>query len=172
MGPSARTPLAVLALAMVAFAGCAGCKRPHDEELPPPPPPVDRLKPDELPEGTLKAFGLVLPKPLRIESRGPDNVIAVGQVQREALANYVRARVKDGEATVGAAQTIFTGVRVPTDAARPLEITVSADAPGFARIIVTDSTPPKIPHHDNDEQRLRAVGLTPNGRIADPKHLE
>src|SRR5262249_1998394 len=159
------------AAAALAVGALLGCRKKH-EEAPAPPAPVDHLAPGELAEGTLKAYGLTLPIGVIIVARNPDHIIAHGAVGREALSNYVRARVRDGNATVGAARTDFSRVRVPTDAQRLLDILVYDNLRGFTEIVVKDVTPPVLPQYKSDEERLRAAGLTPNGQIADPKHMQ
>src|SRR4051812_10196355 len=58
--------------------------------------PVDHLGAGELVEGSERAFGLVLPRDVRVESRIVDLVLADANVAPEAVANYVRARVREG----------------------------------------------------------------------------
>lgn len=134
--------------------------------------PVDRLAPNELSEGKEKAFALVLPKQVKISSAFNDIVVVQGEVPAEALANYVRGRVKDGKSVVGVSQTLFEGVHVPAEPNRPLDIRIERLGGGhYTRMIVRDVTPAP-PLTGDPASRMKAVGLTPDGKLADPKHLQ
>jgi hypothetical protein len=165
------TPLFVL---LVHLPGCEKKETPAPtaESARPPPVPVDRLLANELVEGKDKAFGLVLPKQVTISSQFKDMVVAQGEVQPDAVANYVRARVTDGKAVVGASQTLFEGVKAKSEPSRPLHISVTSQAGGrFTRVVVRDITPPPdLP--GTPAEKLRSMGLAPDGKLLDPKHLE
>ena len=107
-------------------------------------PPVDHLMPGELVEGKAKAFALVLPRDVTIDNSLRDEVLAHGDATPEAVANYVRARVREGTITVGAMGTTFEHVRVPAEPTRELRIKVSAGRGYRSAIDIRDITPPVV----------------------------
>jgi hypothetical protein len=136
--------------------------------------PVDHLAPGELLEGTEKAYGLVLPRGVHVQSAFMNSVYAVGTPKMDDVANYVRARVRGGTGTRGAVGTVFDDVTTPAEPARVLHIMVSrAPASEGCRIEVRDITPaPPVPIPTTDVERFRAAGLTPNGKFIDPQHRQ
>src|SRR5258706_231399 len=93
----------LLTIACGAFAAC----RKDDETVEPAPlpalptradtaPPADHLGEGELLEGTEKAFGLTLPRLVKVDSRFVDLVYASGTPRPDAVANYIRERVRFG----------------------------------------------------------------------------
>lgn len=135
--------------------------------------PIDHLAPGELLEGTDKAFGMVLPREMRVVHGFDDLVIASGSPPADKVTNYVRARVRDGKITVGARATVFERVRTP--AAPDLELSIRVEpAEGLdgTRIEVRRLTQPKAPALQSDEERWRAAGLRPDGRPLDPKTMQ
>ena len=97
MGARRRLTTAVLALALV--SACSSCKRKQDQAPKTEEAPPDRLAPGELVEGTEKAFGLPLPRVSKVAARFRASVDITSTATPEQLANFVRARVKDGKIT-------------------------------------------------------------------------
>ena len=150
--------------------GVFACKR--EEELPvvpaasasvAPAPPVDHLATGELLEGTEKAFELWLPRGMRVDGAFVDVVYASGTVPSDALANYVRARVRDGKVVTGATGTVFDRVRIP--AAPDVELAIYVrPAPQGSSIEIRNVT--------DENERWKAAGLKPGGGVLDPTHLQ
>ena len=173
----ARAALALLLL--LSFSSVGACRK---EEVAPPAPPAtvapdgaapprDRLAPGELLEGTEKAFGLTLPRRVHVDQTFIDVVYAGGDPQPDAVANYVRARVRMGTVRIGAASTLFERVQIPGSPGREYSIRVAPGERGDGcRMDLRDVTPPVLP--PTEVERWRAVGLTPQGKILDPTHLE
>jgi hypothetical protein len=167
-----RTVLRLIAVAALASA----CGR----ETPAPAPaagasslPLDRVAPDEVSEGQDKAWGLTLPRQMKVESRFADRVVATGDVPVDAAANYFRARVKDGKSVVGASQTIFEHVKPKADPSHDLYIRVDSAKNGKAcRVTIYDTTPTPSSLAPDQATQMKNVGLTPQGKLADPKHLD
>ena len=172
-----RASLAVLALSMAAAGACRSKSPPTTESVAGPSEaaravPVDHLAEGELVEGKEKIFSLTLPRDLKLVWKFPDRGMARGEIDPERVANYVRARVKDGKITAGASQTMFDGVHTLAEPLRPLRIRIEK-AHGYCQMEVTDVTLPPDPDPGADEAtRWRRLGLTPNGQPLDPKHLE
>lgn len=165
--------------ALLAFAlATTHCKKDAPRESPreeAPSLPPDRLAPGELPEGDEEAFGIKLPKGLRVE-RGFSSVVhAVSTtLTPEPVADYLRARVTDGSMAKRTDGIRFTGVHPTKDPKRELTIHVQAGERGVSTcdVLFVDATPPEVvPNLTEDERRARA-GLTPDGKLIDPQHLE
>lgn len=136
------------------------------------PKPVDRLAPDELAAGNAEVWGFVVPREMQVEHRYQDVTHLVGPVKADALANYVRDRVEVAHVEIGAGRTIFPNARIKGGAAdRVYELDVVPE-PGGTRLLIRDTTPPKVTPGLSDEERWRQAGLTPQGRPLDPKSLE
>lgn len=165
----------MLALALV---GAPGCKRTEKAPPPPPAPPrasADRLAKGEIPEGRERAFTLPLPLHSTIKARFPASVHVASPHTQEELANFVKMRVKDGTTTSGASETRFDKVVVAKDPSKLLSIQVrSAPLTGEfkSQLVVTDITPPPEEPGTTDVDRWRKAGLTPDGKLIDPKHME
>jgi hypothetical protein len=160
-------------------AGClavlSACKR----NAPPVPvdaaAPVDHLAPGEIVEGKDRAFGLPLPRDSKVEARFAGSVHVTSILAPESLANFVRARVKDGVITAGGAATKLENVVAVADPARVLTIEVrptQGHPIAKSEMIVRDTTPPPFDPNLSEEERWRRAGLTPSGELLDPKHLE
>jgi hypothetical protein len=134
--------------------------------------PVDQVGADEMAEGTERAFGLPVPRRMKVTARYADEVFAVGALAPEQLANYVRQRVVASQVETGAAKTVFMGVTVKTAPERPLRVEVSARMNGESELLVHDESRPPAAEGLTPEERWKSVGLTPDGRPIDPTHLE
>jgi hypothetical protein len=160
---------------LLAFAFVA-CRR-HEPaaitaEPAPSAPPADRLAPGELIAGNKKAFTIVLPRDVKIEQPLTNVVFASSQVSASDLANYVRARVRDGTVNIGATATVFDQVKAVDDPTRTLFIRIFPGPEGRgARIEVRDVTPPVLPALSSTAERWKQFGLTTDGKFIDPQHL-
>ena len=140
--------------------------------------PVDHLADGELLEGSAKAFGLVLPRGVRIDAAFSDVVYASGPVSDEAVVKYVRARVREGKMIrpdfAGDGRTTFDHVKIPVMPDKEYVVTVgpSRGAVGATKIELRDVTPLKAPSLPDDAARWKNAGLTPQGAVADPTHLQ
>src|SRR4051812_3268000 len=75
--------------------------------------PADHLAEGELIEGTANAFGLVLPRAIHVNQAFVNVVYASGDARPDAVANFIRARVRMGTVRIGAANTLFERVQIP-----------------------------------------------------------
>lgn len=165
-------------MAAALAAGAPACK---SKEAPPQPTdapsarPADHLAKGEVPEGGEHAFSLPLPLRSRVKIRFHDNVQIISPHTHEELSNFVRARVKSGKVLVGTTMTTFEDVVVPSEPARHLKIEIrqlsSLDGTR-SEMIVRDVTPPPSDPSETDADRWRKVGLTPDGKLLDPKHMQ
>jgi hypothetical protein len=141
-------------------------------EPPPSARPADRLAPGELIPGDKKAFTILLPRDVKVDQALTNVVFASSQVSASDLANYVRARVRDGTVNVGATATVFDQVKAVDDPIRTLFIRILPGPSGRgARIEVRDVTPPTFPALSSTAERWKQFGLSPDGKFIDPQHL-
>ncbi len=140
--------------------------------------PVDHLAPKELLEGDAKAFGLTLPRGVRLDQSFADVAYASGAVDTEAAVQYIRARVREGKMIApdfaGDGKTTFDHVRVPARPDKDLVVCVKPGkgAVGVTQFEVRDVTPTKAPELPDEAARWRNAGLTPEGRVLDPTKLQ
>ncbi len=167
------------ALALALMFACGGCRKdePNTVDLVPTAlasaPPVDHLAKGELIEGTDKALTVVLPRDLHVDNAFVRVVYASGAASPEDVANYFRARVRDGSVTPGASATLFENVRVPAAPDVLLRIRVQPREDGVGTSVeIRDVTPPPSLNLPDDESRWKSAGLKPNGQLADPKHTQ
>ena len=135
--------------------------------------PADHLAAGELIEGKEVILGLVVPRDMKQQFFFGNEGMAVGEVEPELVANYVRARVSGGRLTVGASQTVFESVHVGADA-RPLRIKIER-AKGKCLLDMRDMTPvpaPSGPPAQTDAERWRRAGFGPDGKPIDPSQLK
>jgi hypothetical protein len=177
------TPRTAGVVALLALAG--GCKRPAPTGDPQEPSdtasapsesqanttPVDHLAPGELLEGPVRVFGLPLPRAATVKGTFVDVAYASAPVSVDALARYFRPRLQGGRLREGPEAATFEHVKVPGKPGVELLVRVAAAADGSS-IEVRDSTPPPAPALPDEASRWKAVGMTPEGRLADPRHLD
>jgi hypothetical protein len=133
--------------------------------------PVDRLAPDELLSGSEQAFGIVLPRVVTVKGRFVGVIYADASASVHALAQYFRPRLYDGIMREGPAAAAFEHVKVRGQPGLELDMHM-VSAPRGASIEIRDATPQPAPALADEPTRWRQVGLTPNGRLLDPTHLE
>lgn len=176
MGAGHRLRSFLLAAALAAASsGCKSKEAPSDPNGVASARPADHLGKGEIPEGREHAFSLPLPLRSQVKIRFNDNVQVVSPHTHEELSNFVRARVKSGKVLVGTTMTTFEDVVVPSDPTRHLKIEIrqltTMDGTR-SEMVVRDITPPPSDPNETDADRWRKVGLTPDGKLLDPKHLQ
>jgi hypothetical protein len=138
--------------------------------------PVDHLAPSELLEGDAKAFGLVLPRGVRIDHAFDDVVFASGQVSKEGVVKYVRSHVREGKLLqpAGTERATFDQVRIPAMPDKQFVVTIepARGAVATTRIEVRDVTLAKAVNLPDEAARWAAAGLKPNGQPLDPAHVQ
>jgi hypothetical protein len=134
-------------------------------------PPTDHLAPGELIEGSEQAFGVVLPRDLRVKGRFVDAVYTTGRPSVHALTQYFRARLEDGSLREGVQAATFEHVRVRGKPGLELFVHVAAARDG-TNVEIRNATPQPASPLMDEPARWKEVGLTPHGRIADPTHLD
>jgi hypothetical protein len=173
-----RRRLIVLPILALALGGALGCR--SKQKAPPPvpsaAPSADQLAKGEIPEGRERAFTLPLPLHSTVKARFGTSVHVASPHTHEELSNFVRSRVKDGKTSSGASETRFDDVVVSKDTSKTLSIQVrpSPIAGGEYRsqMVISDVTPLPEEPGTTDADRWRKAGMTPDGKLLDPKHMQ
>ncbi len=166
----------VSALAVEAGCKCGGDAAPTpipSAAAPSAPARPDRIDPNDLAEGTDKAFDLKIPRGMQVTIRAPNEVDAVGRLPAEKIANYVRKRIEAETVELGAARTVFNRAKVkgePTGRWVRIEVELLRDT--TTRLVVRDLSPPKVDPTLTPEERWKQFGLDPHGGVMDPTHQE
>ncbi len=134
-------------------------------------PPVDHLAPGELIEGSEEAFGIPLPRGVHVDEAFVHVVFASGPLTVHPLVQYFRSRLQDGDLREGESSATFEHVTARAKSDRQLTVHI-AEVRRTAEIEIRDTTPPPSPNLPDEPARWKNVGLTPNGRLADPTHLD
>ena len=164
------TALLTVGVAVVSTSCRTKQEVPPDNQKPP-----DRLAPNEVVEGKEVAFGLPLPRAARVASRWERKVLVTSPLSPEELANFVRARVKDGKLTAGTGSTQLADVVPLHEPTRRLniEVRVSRSNDGArSEMMIQDATPIAAEPGLTDEERWRKAGFTKDGKVADPTRLQ
>ncbi len=163
MTPLVR-PCVVLAIAAMPLA-CSRDEPPH--ELFPSTldsSSVDTVPKGELAEGSDVAFGLKLPRDLRVEASFDDAISAVGTVPLEAVTNYVRARVETERVETGPVKTVFAEATLKSDPKRRVQVEIARVASGKVEVTVRERTPRPLSEPGlSEKERWRRAGIGPNG---------
>jgi hypothetical protein len=177
---AARGALRLAAVAAIAW-GALGCgKRPAPGPLPGPgevasaasaPLPADHALPGELAEGPESAFGLPIPRRMRVTARFPDAVFATGELSPEVVVSYVRQRVIAAQVEAGPAKTVFTRATTRSGPVKMMRIDVIGRN-GATELFVRDETRPPAREGLPPDERFRQLGLSPDGNPLDPTRLE
>lgn len=146
--------------------------------------PIDHLAEGELLEGDAKAFGLTLPRGMRIDAAFADVAFASGTSPPErvarsdyttAVTRYVRARVREGKMIEPTwdhpYRTTFDHVRVPAMPDKELVVDVEPKG-GAVQIVIHDVTASPAPKLPDEAARWQAAGLKPNGQPLDPQKMQ
>ena len=171
----------VIAL-LIATGALGACHRDQDDVTPTPTAtpsvaPVDHLAPGELLEGKESAFGVVLPREMSIARQFVDVAYAEGAPNEDAVSKYFSTRLQGGKVTTAEGTATFDGVHVASAPDVPLRIDVAVanDGPLAGRgtkVTIRNLTAPKQPDLPSEEDRWKAAGLTPDGKLLDPTHAK
>jgi hypothetical protein len=132
----------------------------------------DRLEPGELAAGKLAVFGFLVPRQMTVERRFRDEAYLTGTVSAPALAIYVRNQVTASRIEMTGERTIFEQARIKAgDPQRLYRFELVPEGTRTA-LIVRDVTPPPTVQGISEEERWRRAGMTPDGKLVDPKKVE
>ncbi len=160
---------------LLAAALCAACSKPDPTPVTAPAAvsaqASDRLEPNEIAEGEENAFGLRLPRELRVLTREPFSVYGEGEIPSDKVANYVRKRVVGDSAEHGSAKTVFhkaeaLGIENPVPVR--IEVVHLGSRTGLA---IYDLRPQKIDLPPAPDDRMKQYGLSPDGKMLNRDRL-
>jgi hypothetical protein len=170
-------PFAVLALGVLGL-GCRRVPLQADGQEHAPEPhlaagafPVDHLGEGELLEGPAQAFGVALPRGISVDSAFARAVLASGRGSVASLTKYLQARLVGGEFRDGPESATFEHVQSPAQPGADLRVQIRSWGSGVT-VEFRDVTLQPAPDLPNEAARWRQVGLTPDGKLADPAHLD
>lgn len=133
----------------------------------------DRLKPNEPPLSTEKAFGIPLPRELKVKARFNKSVHLAGKARAEDLTEHFRGYVLVDHLEMSGTETIFPLVRVKGSADQRLfRIAISALATDRSEVVIEDVTPPPIAPGLTEAQRWEQVGMNPDGTLKNRLQLK
>ncbi len=142
--------------------------------------PVDRLAPGELEAGDEIAFGLPIPKGMRVVRRFSDSTHAKGKVDHDELVAYLKRRLATSHLTYEPDKVVFPEVRIRNEVGKgtgkaapdtTLRVEVWADR-DMTWLRVTDTTVPPVVEGLTDAERWRRAGMHPDGSPLDPDSLK
>ncbi len=158
----------VVTLGAVFFA-LAGCAEEEPLLLRPMglrPIPVDTTLPGELAEGSFVAFGLAVPREMRVTRHFRDEVYAQGRLELAAVVNYFRDRLEAKRVETGPHRTIFVGAEVLDEPEHTVDVDVMRRI-GYVEVIITKKTRERAKPEPGltEKERWGRMGLTPEGKV-------
>lgn len=159
--------------ASIALAACKTEPPPAPAEPPAAPAKsaVDHVDPHEVPEGAEDAFGLPIPRAMRVSARLGDAVRARGDLPLDDVANYVRERVIADRVETGPAKTVFAKVTLKSGKGGTLRVEVIRVAER-TELYVRDVTAPQASDVVKPADPWYKPGFDPKDRKADPTRFE
>jgi len=153
---------------------CAACHRaPVETDAPPEsaPPAPDRLTRDErLPESET-AFGLALPKGMKLVRHFNDSAYFAGNVDIDSLHAYLREHMQLSYAQMAGEGALFPRAQIiGDDKHRVFRVETTKIARG-SQLRIDDITPPAALTGVSEEDIWRAAGRKPDGTPLDPNQL-
>ncbi len=191
--PAAASLVCVISLgAFGAMAVGTGCERNEPRRVehadgpakPKVATPVDRLAPGELEPSDELAFGLPIPKGMRVVRRFDDATHAKGRIDHDELVEYLKRRLSTSHVTYKLDKVVFPEVQLrdaPSNEAgdeadgeappKTLQIEVWADR-DMTWMRVKDTTVPPLVEGLTEAERWRRAGMHPDGSPLDPDALK
>jgi hypothetical protein len=99
-------------------------------------------------------------------------VRAVGLVTLHSLVKYLRAHVQESDLDEGDQYADLHKVKLHGKPGALYEMHLSPAGFRGTMLLMQDVTPTAAPDLPNEAERWKAVGLTPNGKVLDPTHLD
>lgn len=158
------------AAAMALLSACETSRRPPPTEAPPEVTP-DRLPPQERLSETATAFGLSLPKGMRLTRQFNDSAYFMGRVELTRVVEHLKPHLEAQRMEVKPGYTAFENARLKGDTSeKRLRVGVSAEGAG-TQVFVQNVTPPPSPRGVSEAEMWRRAGRNPDGTPLDQNQL-
>lgn len=130
----------------------------------------DRLTSDEhLPEAET-AFGLPIPKGMRLTRHFSDAAYLSGSLDLSSTLDHVRKYVEARDVELTNQHAVFARARIKGNAERVFRIEVSA-TPRGSQVHIKDITPPALARGLSDAEMWQRAGRKPDGSLLDPNQV-
>ncbi|HKO93565.1 MAG TPA: hypothetical protein VJU61_20570 [Polyangiaceae bacterium] len=136
-----------------------------------PAPAPDRLSGEErLPEAET-AFGLALPRGLRLKQAFNDSAHFAGKLPPSAVVEQLGSQLVPSRLELMGMRSVFARVQIKGDTQkRWFRIEVSPMS-GGSRLHIQDLTPARVPEGLSPEEMWKLAGRTPDGKPVDENQL-
>jgi hypothetical protein len=160
---------ALSALPLLIASG--GCGRDENARSVTRPVSGDSLAQDEVLPGRDQAFGLELPRGLRVISRHDDVVQMRGPLKPESVVNFFRERVAVQHVELGPNRTVFPRAYLKGDKTKRVYRIDVSGVGGQTTVKMRDITPPPVAPGLSEPQRWERAGRNPDGTLKDRKQV-
>lgn len=127
--------------------------------------PLDVVEEGEIAAGEERAFGLLLPREMRVQAKLDDAWHMKGNLRFDDVTNFVRRRVAAAREETGPTKTVFVDAAVLGDAEeRRVQVEISKrDAKIW--MVVRDRTPKPKEEGLSEAERWRRAGIGRGGKV-------
>lgn len=132
---------------------------------------ADRLPPGDLLEGTEEIYGFAVPRGMTTTRKAPTMVQITGQVNFDALTDYVKDRIAARHAEMLDQKLVFPSARILGNQDQIFEITLVKHRTKCV-LEIRDKTRPPATQGLSEEERWKRAGLKPGGGLIDPNAME
>jgi hypothetical protein len=131
----------------------------------------DRLAPSERPAETATAFGLSLPKGMRLTRQFKSSAYFLGRLDLDTVVEHLKPHLDAKRVETKPGHTVFEQAALKGSAPeRLLRVDVSAEGRG-TQVYVQDVTPPPAPRGVSEAEMWRRAGRNPDGTPMDQNQL-
>jgi hypothetical protein len=166
-----RSLLFAVSSSLCVASGCHRKAAPDAAEVAEPPAAPDRLAADEkLPEAET-AFGLPIPKGMRLVRHFNDAAYFAGELGMDKALEHVRKYVHANEVQMLSKAAVFPRAYIAGDESKRLFRIQVTGFQGGSQIRIQDITPPRATTGLSQAEILRQAGRNPDGSVADPNQV-
>lgn len=159
------------AAALALLCACERSRPPLPTEVAPQATP-DRLPPEQQRASeTATAFGLSLPKGMRLTRQFNDSAYFMGRMDLVSVVEHLKPHLEAQRMEIKPGYTAFENARLKGDTSeKRLRVGVSAEGPG-TQVFVQNVTPPPTPRGVSEAEMWRRAGRNPDGTPLDQNQL-
>jgi hypothetical protein len=171
MQPGLRLVLCLAACASGAAFACDANKIAETPGDPSAPVSADRLQPDEaLPEAEI-AFGLAMPRGMRVTRYFDDSAYFTGPLDKATVLEQIKSQLLARDVELSDQRAVFPLAYIKGDAARRhFRIEVTGNRQG-SQVYVKNITPVPAPRGLSQAEIWRRAGRKPDGSLLDPNRV-